>query len=111
MAKKYTAPQMRRHLALRTRHGLTWAELSDRVDIPLSSLQWWSARLAAREADEAQCPAASSAPFIELAVTENDRRSDSHFVIELPQGATIRVPRGFDLEELRGIVAAVASAC
>ena len=111
MAKKYNAPQMRRHLALRARHGLTWAELSDRVDIPVSSLQWWSARLAACEASDAQLPAASSTPFIELAVTEIDRRPDSRIEIELPWGATIRVPPGFDVEELRQVVAAVTSAC
>jgi hypothetical protein len=87
-----------RLLTERDREGLTWAVLSERSGVPISTLQEWARRLR-RESGPA---------FVEVAGVEV---SAPAFEVELTGGRRVRVPMRFDPESLRALVNVLDAAC
>lgn len=100
---------IRRILALRDQHCLSWRTLSEEVGEPVWRLRYWARRVSASRA-------ATGSGFVELVPAAVPRAAepatgDHRYIIELPSGARIHVDRRFDPEELRRVVIAVRESC
>jgi transposase-like protein len=96
------AAEMRRVLAELDRSDLSTKAFCERRGIGQSLVSYWRKRLA--ESDRLK---PSSAAFVPVHVVE--RSPARALIVELPEGARIHVPPGFDAEELRRLLRAVAS--
>jgi len=86
-------------LDLRRRTGLSWAALSERTGLPTSTLQYWDRRR--RKAPR----------FVELAVAPERCADAATLEVALAQGHRVLVPRKFDPQHLRDVIAALVTEC
>lgn len=86
-------------LELRRRSGLSWATLSERTGLPTSTLQYWDRRQR------------HARGFVELAVAPEGDAESPPVEVVLAQGHRILVPRKFDPQHLRELIAVLVSGC
>ena len=101
---------MERLLARREREQLSYRELSESSGIPLSTLQWWQRRL--RRKKRQARPERAHGPrvrFVELAA--RGPGEDASFELTLGNGRWLRVLRGFDVQEVRTLLAVLGEPC
>ena len=100
------AAEMRRVLADLDRSDLSTKAFCERRGLGQSLVSYWRKRLA--ESDRAKPVASTScATFVPVQVVE--RSAARALIVELPEGTRLHVPPGFDAEELRRLLRAVAS--
>lgn len=100
------AARWRRLVAEQERSGLTPAEFAARRGFKAATLYWWRSRL--KRADR------SAPTIVPIAITESTstiRAARADFELELAGGRVLRVPRGFDEQELARLLAALERAC
>ena len=107
MKPPQTPERMRKLLAQRERHGLTWPELSRRSGLPVWKLHSWRQRLA-----ESKVARGKARPFLPVQIVDRDaRQSPPPLEVVTPSGLRILVAPDFDPEHLRRLLQALASAC
>jgi transposase-like protein len=97
----------RRLIAEQEKSGRGVAEFAENRGLCAATLYWWRSRLRRRRRDEmaivpVNVVAEGRAPAV---------RGDGCFELELLSGHRLRVPAGFDADELARLVAAVERAC
>ncbi len=106
MRPRQDPERMKRLLARRQRRGWSWAELSERSDLPVWKLRWWHSRFASRRT--ARRP---SRTFVPVRVVESHRRDCSPLEVITPSGMRIRVAVDFNPEHLRRVIKALEPGC
>lgn len=102
--------QTARWLSRRTRHGWSWAELSERSGHPVWRLRYWQRRLAETAAERS----GRSAGFVAVDVTEAEpvsTTSTTALEITTPSGYRVTVPPGFDAAHLQRVLRTLTAAC
>ena len=93
-------------LARRERGGLTWSELSAESGVPRSTLQLWSRRFGT------EVGRGKRSGFVRVEVVDRSGgHSPERLEIVLRSGHRLLVPRGFDANELRAVVAVLEPGC
>lgn len=108
MRQTYDPDAMFRLFALRDRLGLTWAELSERCGIPISTLLSRRRRL-----EQAGSRSGDGRPaFVELSVDRPSMQQPGSFSFEITVGAvSIRVAPGFDPTDLERLLEILELRC
>ena len=88
--------------------GLSIREFCDRESLKAWTFSWWRRELTKRDR-ERQPPKPkleSKSPFIPVQVVPDPKQAQSSSAIEivLPAGPTLRVPSGFDVQVLTGVL-------
>jgi transposase-like protein len=86
--------------------GLSVAAFAERMGVSVPTLYMWRRRLGT-----ARSVAESSSKFVEVTVTRpsSPAPSSGAMVVRLCAGRSVEVPRGFDDDELRRLIAVVES--
>ena len=96
--RKTSEPRWRTLIRAQEKSGQTVRDFAESHGIAASTLYWWRSELKRRDAD--LVPVEVVAQDIEI----GHAPIDSGFDLQLPGGVQLRVPRGFDAEELRRLV-------
>ncbi|MCP4119558.1 MAG: hypothetical protein GY944_11850 [bacterium] len=102
MKQRYRRPDIQRLLERRSRHGLTFREISEESGIPIPTLSYWAAKVR-REAEDDE-PA--STRFVSVNVIDDER--PGRIAIELGSAIRVTVERGFDDEHLTRVLSVLA---
>ena len=88
------------------RRGVSWASLAEREGMALGTLSWWRSEIRRRDRERTRLEVDR---FVEVDVAASGIPvSMPSFELALPDGRVLRIPAGFDLEDLRRLLTALA---
>ncbi|MCP3920553.1 MAG: hypothetical protein GY711_33930 [bacterium] len=102
MKQRHRRADIQRLLERRSRHGLTFREISEESGIPIPTLSYWAAKVRREEEDDE--PATQ---FVAVNVVD-DERLCGRIVIELSSAVRVTVEGGFDDEHLERVLSVLA---
>ena len=103
MKQPHRRPDIQRLLERRTRHGLTFREISEESGIPIPTLSYWASKQ--RRAASSQKLETRFVP-VEVEVEAEDH--PGAVAIELGPAVRVTVERGFDEEHLARVLSVLA---